>query len=183
MDERRTVARELQFIGKLMKELEISYEQYFAGVQKREPLKAREVVSAKLRQFSNRRIIQTDLRYQYQNMATRFHSYASYWERILRMIEEGRYSRQQGVRPKGPTLATKLVSPELPVDEIAQILFQLEVAAKATGSTSPLPKREQIASFLDSQKGKIRQKFGDRKVTFTVAIENGKPKIKVKAQK
>jgi hypothetical protein len=37
-----------------------------------------------------------------------------------------------------------------------------------------------VAAFLEKQKDKIQEKFGDRKVEFRVVIEDGKPKIKVR---
>ncbi|MBE0597716.1 MAG: hypothetical protein IH614_10630, partial [Desulfuromonadales bacterium] len=91
MHERKGIAQELAEIELEMKELTIRYEQYFAGVEKLEPVKDRTLMASRLRQFANRRIVQTDLRFRYQNLATRFHSYAGYWDRILRLMDEGRY--------------------------------------------------------------------------------------------
>ena len=88
-DDRRQIQRELNSIELAMRALEISYEQYFAGIEKREPMQNRETLTKQIRQFANRRIMQTDLRFKYQNMATRFHSFSGYWDRILRLMDEG----------------------------------------------------------------------------------------------
>lgn len=189
MDERKSTTRALALIEQEMKELEIAYEQYFAGVEKREPLKSRENLAKVIRQLSNRRIVQTDLRFRYQNMATRFHSYTGYWDRILRLIDEGRYSRQQGALPKlGQERAPDIEPPQQPSlsqpkDDIDRIIEQFIIANKACGLEAPPPDRRQMALFLERQKEKIREKFGDREVSFSVETENGKPKIKVKAKK
>ena len=112
MNERSDIGRILAHLEQLMKELEIAFEQYFAGVEKRAPLKERELMAQRLRQFASRHIVQTDLRFRYQNLATRFHSYCAYWDRILRLIEEGRYSRQQGALPKALPAKALPTAPE-----------------------------------------------------------------------
>jgi hypothetical protein len=178
MNDRDAVARELNAIELQQRELEILYEQYFAGVEKREPVKGRETLALRLRQFANRRIMQTDLRFKYQNLATRFHSYAGYWDRILRLIDEGRYLRQTQRLPDIPP-------PTLPAatgDEADALYRELVEAHRACRLPGALPAREQLAAFLERQREKLREKFGDREVVFRVAVEEGKPKIKVRAK-
>ncbi len=191
MNERRDIGRTLSDIEQEMKELEIAYEQYFAGVEKREPITLREAMARRLRQFANRRIVQTDLRYRSQNLATRFHTYCGYWDRILRLIEEGRYSRQQGLLPKlspPPTespAATR--SPDQAkanppgngrdLDSVYQKLVEAHHACNLK-----IPQRQKVEEFLAQQKDKIREKFGDRPVEFRIDLEGGKLKLKVKAK-
>jgi hypothetical protein len=197
MNERSDIGRILSHLELLMKELEIAFEQYFAGVEKRAPLKERELMARRLRQFASRHIVQTDLRFRYQNLATRFHSYGAYWDRILRLIEEGRYSRQQGALPKTPP-AKALPTPPGPDAAPPQAepppggtpaaggrdvdTLYKELAAAHAACHLKVPQRQQIEEFLTQQRDKIRQRFGDRPVEFRVEIEGGKPKLKVKAK-
>lgn len=184
MDERKSFGRDLDLIEQAMKELEIAYEQYFLGSDRhrREPVKDREDLAKLLRRFANRRIMQTDLRFRYQNLATRFHSYQGYWDRILRLMDEGKYVRQLH---KTPSLAApsndKAPTGAAPVPTEADRLFeQLAAAHRACHLEQQVPDRLQIAAFLDRQKEKIRERFGDRPVEFLVVTEAGKPKIKVR---
>jgi hypothetical protein len=192
MNERSDIGRILSHLEQLMKELEIAFEQYFAGVEKRAPLKERELMARRLRQFASRHIVQTDLRFRYQNLATRFHSYGAYWDRILRLIEEGRYARQQGALPKTP--AANALPPAPGADAVPppggtpaasgmdiESIYK-ELAAAHAACHLKVPQRRQIEEFLTQQRDKIRQKFGDRPVAFRVEIEGGKPKLKVKAK-
>lgn len=178
MNDRDAIARELGTIELAQKELEILYEQYFAGVEKREPARLREEMAMRLRRFANRRIMQTDLRFRYQSLATRFHSYTGHWDRILRLMDEGRYVRQ----------LQRLARTELPPapadtgDEVDALYRELLTARRALPAEGPLPDRQQIALFLERQREKIREKFGDREVEFRVVTEDGKPKIKVRAK-
>jgi len=178
MNDRDAIERELTHIEQDQRELEILYEQYFAGVEKREPVKPREDLTRRLRRFANRRIMQTDLRFRYQNLATRFHSYTGYWDRILRLMDEGRYVRQTH---KAPSTAPKELRPGSG-DEVDRLYNQLLAARQANQAEGGIPDRQQLATFLERQREKIREKFGDREVEFRVVTEDGKPKIKVRAK-
>lgn len=187
MNERKTIGRELGEIEQALKELEVTFEQYFAGVEKRAPLQEREQLGRRLLRFANRRIIQTDLRFRYQNLATRFHQYCGHWDRILRLIDEGRYERHQARRksPPGPSRTaepTATLPPAAAEGELDRIYGELLAARTSCKIGGAAPERAQIAAFLEGQREKIRAKFGDREVEFRIAIEEGKPKIKVRAK-
>ncbi|OHB34063.1 MAG: hypothetical protein A2X84_01105 [Desulfuromonadaceae bacterium GWC2_58_13] len=180
MDDRNAIARELGNVEQDLKELEILYEQYFAGVEKREPLKKREAAANRLRRFVNRKIIQTDLRFRFQTLSTRFHSYSTYWDRILRLIDEGRYVRHTA---KADRSKVSEIVPLPVVDPLDRIYQELLQARESCGIAGPEPDRQQVHFFLERQKDKIREKFGEREVEFRVVTEDGKPKIKVRAKK
>jgi hypothetical protein len=184
MSERRDTGRIISDLELQLKELVIAYEQYFAGVEKREPILDRETLGKRLRHFTNRRIIQTDLRYRFQNLATRFHVHCGYWDRTLRLIEEGRYHRQLGHRPKAPpapAAATPLPAEHPAADTEFDTIFGKLVAAHQACNLQ-IPARHQVEEFLSRQKEKIREKFGDREVEYRVETEGGKPRLKVRAK-
>ena len=182
MTERRDIGRFIAALEQQMKELVIAYEQYFAGVEKREPLRDREALARRLRFFANRRIVQTDLRFRYQNLATRFHSYGGYWDRILRLMDEGRYPRHlaRPGRTSSPPMQTESEAGK-PAGELDGLYDQLVNAHRSCNLKAP--ERSQIEAFLDRQQQTIREKFGDRAVEYRVETEGGKPRIKVKARK
>ncbi|MDO3377722.1 MXAN_5187 C-terminal domain-containing protein [Geoalkalibacter halelectricus] len=177
MSERRNIGLELLDIEREMKDLQILYERYFAGTEKREPIKAREKLARSLRQFANRRIVQTDLRFRYQNLAVRFHSYSGYWDRILRLMDEGRFIRGSSALPKAPAPAPPAAAAG-GEDEVDRLLTQLQASGSGAGFN-----REKVARFLGEQRDKIKQTFGDQQVEFRVVVEDGKPRIKVRAKK
>lgn len=185
MNERKAIEQELNLIEQGQRELEIRYEQYFAGVEKREPVQGREEIARRLRRLSVRRIIQTDLRYRYQNLATRFHSYGGYWDRILRLMDEGRSPRQSVCKSTPSRTAPPPpsgISSE-PADEVETVYRQLLEAHRQGSAAGAPPERRAVAAFLEKQKALIREKFGEREIEFLVETENGKPKIKVRARK
>lgn len=182
MHDRDAIDRELSALEQSQRELEILYEQYFTGIEKREPVKTRENLALRLRRFSNRRIMQTDLRFRYQSLATRFHSYSGHWDRILRQMDEGRYHRHLQRAAAAPTAQQEVSAAPAQFDEVESVYRQMLEISRRTSGGIPLPNRQQLTTFLERQKEKIREKFGDREVEFRVVTEDGKPKIKVRAK-
>ena len=185
-DDRKRIGRELEMIEHDMKTLEIAYEQYFSGIEKREPMKDREALTKRIRQFANRRIMQTDLRFKYQNLATRFHSYNGYWERILKLMNEGKYHRNasQITKPLGTkNQSLKTTSTSSASSEADSVYNDLMAARKSCNIGGAAPDKQQVAAMLEKQKAKIKEKFGDRPVAFKVETRDGKPRIVVKAKK
>lgn len=183
MDERRTLRNELDEIQQQMKELEIHYEQYFAGVEKREPLIDRKNLSRRLRQYTNRRIVWTDLKFRYQGLISRFMSYSQYWNRILRLMDEGKYHRHTA-KLNTPTAAPlKPTGLQSVQNEAQKLQIELAAARVACGLQGEAPTTEKVAAFLDTQRDKIRERYGDKAIIFSVDTSDGKPRIKVSLKK
>jgi hypothetical protein len=177
--ERKAIIKELDLVAQDMRELEILYERYFAGEEKREPLKKRENLYKKLRRFANRRIIQTDLRYRYESLSARFFSYATYWDRILRLMDEGRYVRHlKRTNLSGP----QTIPAEKQIDDTEQIYQELLKAHQQCALKDPPPDRDKFTAYLSRQRAALESKYAGQKLEFRVITENGKPKIKVRAK-
>lgn len=166
-----------------LKSLEIAYEKYFLGTEKRAPEKERQKYTLRVRKMITHYIPQTDLRYKLQSITSRFNSYCGYWDRIQRLIDEGRYerhtsqiARSESFQP--PTEKASADNNDNPVDT----LYEELVRAHKNCELRP-PNREQVTSFLAKQKEAIQQRFGDKQVDFVVVTEAGKPKIKVRAKR
>ncbi len=185
MDERRKLAKELDDIQQELKELEVLYEQYFAGLERREPQNRRTLMARRLRQFTNRKIVWTDLKFRYQNLATRFMTYGQYWDRILRLMDEGKYHRHL-VKLTAPSSA--LANPQTPAvsnsdQEAAQLHAALNKARQQCGLSGEGPSASKVAEFLSAQREKIRSRYGDQPVQFSIDTSEGKPRIKVSLKK
>ena len=83
----------LNQVEKELKDLEIAYEQYFLGIEKRSPEQQRSKFTVRMRKLVTLHIPQTALRYRVNGIASRFNSYCGYWDRIQRLIDEGKYER------------------------------------------------------------------------------------------
>lgn len=183
MTNRNAIHEELNRIEQGLKELEIAYEQYFMGLEKREPARQRQELTKRMRRLVGKYIPQTDLRFRFQSISSRFNSYSGYWDRILRLIEDGKYERhvskiQRQTSAPDEKAATAPPREENSVDRLYEKLAEAHQACNLKA-----PQREQVAGFLAKQREAIKQKFGDREVDFQVVTEGGRPKIKVRAKR
>jgi hypothetical protein len=181
MSERNAIVRYLTLIEQDLKELVVRYEQYFCGAEKREPMKDREDLGKRIRALANRQIVQTDLRFKFQSISARFHSYSGHWDRNLRLMEEGKLCRRVS-RPEAPPTLGSSKENEKPTTDVAAIHRELLAAHRACHMEEKAPNLTQVSTFLTQQKDRIRGKFGDREVEFRVVTEEGKPKIRVRAK-
>lgn len=181
MSERQILIHALDSMGENLRELERLYERYFSGQDKREPLNKREQFQKRLRQFINRRITQTDLRFRYESLAARYHTYVSYWDRILRLIDEGRYERHTTQKSPSPTASGRDKPGRQNNNEDAY--QQLLKAHQQCNLNRPAPSRQQFDAYLAKQRSTLAAKFTGREIEFRVGIENGKPKIMARPKK
>lgn len=171
-------------------ELIIKYEQYFLGLEKREPLGLLGVVESLARKYQGYQIINTMMKFKYNTAIARLNSYKQYWSRVNRLIEEGKYSRdrfkmEMHLKDKLPERAPK--ERPLPVEEKIvtnpeiESLYRTYLEAR---QVCHLPidniTREMIAAGIGKQKPLIMEKYNCKGVEFRVVIEEGMPKIKAR---
>jgi hypothetical protein len=180
MPERQILLRALDNIGKDLRKLEILYERYFSGEEKREPLYQREALQKRLRQFVNRRIMKTDLRFRYESLAARYHTYTGYWDRILRLMDEGRYERHTGAHRPPPPVNPENDSRQ---NENESTYQQMLKAHQECSLKRPAPSRQQFDAYLAKQRSSLAKKFGSQEIEFRIVTEAGKPKIKARPKK
>ena len=183
MDERRQLAKKLDDIQLQVKDLEIHYEKYFSGLEKREPYNERKDLSKKIRHFTNHRIVWTDLKFRHQNIASRLRSYEQYWDRILRLIDEGKYHRHKAklnTASQQQSRTPKSIDSKVEATKLQQDLSQ---ARKTCGLSGGGPSVERVAAFIASQREKILNQYGDKPVAFSIDTSGNKPRIKVSLKK
>lgn len=184
MDSRGQITGLLNQFENDLKALEIVYEQYFIGTEKRAPEQQRQKITLRMRKMITHYIPQIDLRFRLQSISSRFNSYCGYWDRIQRQIDEGRYERHTSRIRRYANMklaeqpSVEIAPPADPVDS----LYEKLVDAHQSCQLRP-PSRAQVVSFLARQEEAIKKRFGDKPVDFVVVTEAGKPKIKVRAKK
>lgn len=178
------IAEDLLIAENRLKELITRYEQYFMGLEKREPLKLLEEFEKLVRRYATSPINNTMHKHRYNNLVARFNSYRQHWNRILREIEEGRYSRDrfradlresQRLSPGADRHDLQINPHEAELDRIYAELVEARRSCKlpVDGMT-----RQQLAETLDKQRPLLTQKLGTNEIQFRVVVEAGKPKIK-----
>jgi len=184
MGSRGQITELLSQLEKDLKDLEIAHEKYFLGTEKRSPEQQRQKLTLRMRKMITHYIPQTDLRFRLQSISSRYNSYCGYWDRIQRLIDEGKYERhtsriQRFAQTASSKQSTADTNPSAdPVDSLYKQLVDAHQDCELRA-----PNRDQVASFIAKQAETIKKRFGDKLVDFVVVTENGKPKIKVRAKR
>ena len=87
------VPRALDELEERIDKLKIRHEQYFLGIEPREPLQERRAVERAIRFLRSQVISNTALKFRFHSLIQRFTTLKTYWDRVQRQIEEGTYRR------------------------------------------------------------------------------------------
>ena len=81
----------LSELANKIERLKTLYEQYFMGIEKMEPQVARKEVTRVMLNLQQQYIRNTALRFKFNTMLQKWNIYITYWNRVLREIENGTY--------------------------------------------------------------------------------------------
>ena len=187
------IAEDLTLLEHQLKELITRYEQYFVGLEKREPLPLLAEVQKLSRRYANVPINNTMYKHKYNMLVARLNTYREHWNRILRLIEEGKYSRDRFIRDLHLRQhVKKTVHHEEGQEEhhkphhdpeIDRIFLELREARKACHLSVEKLNIEQVAATIEKSKAALVARLGSADLVFRVVIEDGKPKIKASQRK
>lgn len=177
------IPEDITMFEQRLNELIIKYEQYFIGIEKREPLKLLDRVERMSRQHQPAQIVNTMMKFRYNSLIAKLNTYKQYWCRITRLIEEGKYSRDRFKMEmrQNTNLREQTVDERGGSDSDLERLYQQYIEArKACNLSIRNITQEKIAAAIERQKPAIIRKYHCAKVEFKVVIEGGAPKIKVR---
>jgi hypothetical protein len=180
------IAEEIALFEERLNELIRRYEQYFSGLEKREPLTLLEEVERTARRYAGTPITNTMVKFKYNSLVARLNSYKQHWNRILRQIEEGKHPRDR-FRMKlheqegGSVRSHGQQAPQggEPDDVYRQYIEARKACNLASDSLTP----EMLRATLEKQRAALQQKYNCDQIEFRVTIEDGKPKIKARPKK
>jgi len=177
-----------------LRELIIKYEQYFCGVEKREPLLLLEEVERCARRYQNVAITNTMMKFKYQSLVATLCVHRQKWTRTNRLIEEGKYTRDRFKMSLHEAEAAQAGSPadapppaqaagNRPDHSLERIFQQYRAAREACNLPVENVTREMIAAAIERQKPAILEKYHCKEVEFAVVIEGGKPRLKARPKR
>jgi hypothetical protein len=183
------IADDVIILDQKLNVLITKYEQYFIGLEKREPLQLLAEVEKLVRCYSGVPISNTMYKHRFNMLVARLNTYREHWNRILKLMEEGRYSRDRFIsnlhlRQKDKPERKEPESPAASADSDLDRLVH-EFREARTACNLPIDKitRELIAATIEKQKPALAAKLGTDHLAFRVVIEDGKPKLKAGLRK
>jgi hypothetical protein len=187
------IAEDLTIFEQQLKELITRYEQYFVGLEKREPLPLLVSCEKLVRRYANVPINNTMYKHKYTMLVARLNTYREHWNRILRLIEEGKYSRDRFIRdlhlrqkdkkPAHHEEAHEEHHKPHHDPELDRIFHELREARKACHLPIDKLSIEMVAATIEKSKAALQARLGSTNLVFRVVVEDGKPKIKASQRK
>ena len=184
------IAEDLTILEHQLKELITRYEQYFVGLEKREPLPLLGSVEKVVHRYANVPINNTMHKYKYTMLVARLNTYREHWNRILRLIEDGKYFRDRFIRDlhlrhkdKGTVLHEEQPKQPAHDPDLDRIFFELREARKACHLPVDKLSIEMVAATIEKSRAALIARLGTADLIFRVVVENGKPKIKASQRK
>lgn len=162
------------------------YEQYFIGLEKREPLRLCAEVEKLVRRYANVPITNTMYKHKFAVLTARFNTYREHWNRIVRLMEEGRYSRDRFISDLHQRQRDQPPRGEQPPardGELERLYIELREARRSCRLPYESLTRDMVAATIEKSRPSLSARLGTEDLTFRVVVENGKPKIKAAPRK
>jgi hypothetical protein len=189
---------DLDQIDKAIKQLQIEWEKFFGGVERKPPndLKAR--VEALIRRHANAEIRNNTERFRYQNLTARYNTFNEMWAKRLRALEEGRVMGVHGPHAKAPAAPprpervparaaagaseVRIQDPERDSAAVRSLFDRFLEERQKTGESGAV-KFEGFRKLIAQQASRILNEKGGQAVSFRLETKDGKVSLKAKALK
>jgi hypothetical protein len=175
------------------------YDLYFKGDARIPPIRLREKVQKALDKLAMEHRGNTQERFRFNALQSRFNAFARLWDRTMLQIEQGTYKPDQfkadlrlGGRGKDSKEAagtdrSKGGRIQLPpdakdVERKTRDLFKTFIEMRRVTGESVNLSYDSFKKSIDKNREVLKKKFGE-KYEFKIAIEDGKAKVKGSAKK
>jgi hypothetical protein len=195
------LAEDLDRLETAIRQLQVKWDLFFAGAEKKPPLDTQAQVEQLIRRYANQEIRNNGERFRYQGLTARFTTFSELWQKRLRAREEGKVFGMHGLR------AEKLPPPppprELPHEhhpapaapaefrvadarrdtDSIRSLYERFVTEKARTGDSAAPAFESFRQLIAKQADRIRAEKGAQAVDFRLETKDGKVSLKARVVK
>ena len=168
---------ELRTFRERLESLRTKYDRYFMGLERIPPEKIRSDLDRDLRNSNLEKSHKTAIKFRFNNVRQRMNTYKRYWDRIMRMIEEGRFKREKG------SLQSMGGPPPMPADEAGggksgggnerAVYESWKKAQKELGRDGNVD-FDKFQKKLSKQRDSQMEKYGWSDVNYSVRVKDGK---------
>ncbi|MFL6438020.1 MAG: MXAN_5187 C-terminal domain-containing protein [Terriglobales bacterium] len=199
-----TVDEELNQLDDSVRRLKIEYDVFFGGGAKKPPTDLEWRVQSLLKKYSDGRKMSFSQRFKFNSIQQKFAVFNSLWQQKLRIKEEG-YRRPQdallaiqGVRmfeenghhaqinevndgePQPFRISCSDAEAEL--HNVKALYEAMVQAGKQSKAKAPAGSFESFQKFVKKKTDQLRKEYGSSAVEFAVEVEDGKVRLRAKAQ-
>jgi hypothetical protein len=182
-------ADELTELDESIQNLQVLYEKYFIGIDRKPPDQERKRVSEKARELRTTTIRNTALKFKINTLFAKLISFERMWDRTLREMEEGTYKRdvykaklhQKEREPQAQAPASARRGPSAPAISDANLRRLYDtylVARQRCGEPITGLSYDSMATRIRAQVPELMQKHKAKNIEFKVVIKGGKAILK-----
>jgi hypothetical protein len=185
---------DLDILESAIRQIQIDWEKFFGGVEKKPPNDLKTRVEALIRKYAYAEIRNNTERFRYQTLTARYNTFNELWNKRLRAREEGRpvglhgvYERQAAPPPSfaPPPPSARTGSGEVRVKDAAdegavRALFDRFLEARKAAGESGAVKFESFQKVISQQASRILNEKGAQAVDFRLETKDGKVSLKAK---
>jgi len=196
---------DLDQLERMMHQLQIEWEKFFGGMEKKPPVELRGRVEVIIKRYAYTEIRNNTERFRYQTLASRYNTFNELWNKRMRAIEEGRPLGLHGrIAATAPTAraappppaaraaagaAASSGSAEFRVrspdkdESSVRALYDKFLQARQQAGEKGTVKFDNFQKLISQQASKIMADKGAQAVDFRLETKEGKVSLKAKVVK
>ena len=193
---------DLDQLENMFRQLQIEWEKFFGGVEKKAPTELRTKVEAIVKRYAYTEIRNNTERFRYQALASRYNTFNELWNKRMRAIEEGRplglHGRAAAIAapPAGRSAPAASRAPATPTGggefrvrsaeqdaSAVRGLYEKFLQARQQAGEKGTVKFDNFQKLIGQQASKIMADKGAQAVDFRLETKEGKVSLKAKVVK
>ena len=193
---------DLNPLEQMFRQLQIEWEKFFGGVERKAPNELRTRVEAIVKRYAYTEIRNNTERFRYQALASRFNTFNELWNKRMRAIEEG---RPLGLHGRAAAIAAPAAGRSAPAASRAPAtpsgggefrvrsaeqdasavrgLYEKFLQARQQAGEKGTVKFDNFQKLIGQQASKIMADKGAQAVDFRLETKEGKVSLKAKVVK
>ena len=194
------LADDIEVIEKQIRQLQIDWDKFFSGIEKKPPNDLKSRVEALIRRHANAEIRNNTERFRYQTLTAKYNTLNELWSKKLRAREEGKAFGVHGLKadvlPPPPPAAPppparagraaaggadgfRVQNPERDIEAVRALYQGFLQARQRAGETAPV-KFDSFQKLIAQQASRILTEKGASAVDFRLETKDGKVSLKAK---
>jgi hypothetical protein len=195
------LAEDLEAIEKQMRQLQIEWDKFFGGIEKKPPTDLKTRLEGIIRRHANIEIRNNTERFRYQTMVAKYNTLNELWNKKLRAREEGKAFGVHGLKadvlpPPPPPVAApapramrpaaggefRVQNPERDLAAV-KALYENFLAARQKAGEHAVVKFDSFQKLIGQQASRILSDKGAQAVDFRLETKDGRVSLKAKVVK
>ncbi|MCX7991540.1 MAG: hypothetical protein N2999_05860 [Proteobacteria bacterium] len=180
------IKQDLDNIERKIEQLKIEYEKFFVGITKIEPVVMKNQIVQLIKKYASHQFNNVMLSFRYKNLLARFLTYQEYWNRILKLIEEGKNPKdyrkiyEKFIQDAEKNILPVEPSPSPKTDEMEPYRnLYIKYTSLLEKRNKKAPSLETFVKTINDYENKVKEKYGpDAIVIFEFEEAGDTVKIK-----